>query len=613
MQWNVERGLGRQSNNTNAQANAIARIVNYNQPDILLFNEIDRSNGVSVAQNEAALIDWVTNSVPYLGTQSGATFYVKASSSSDGFIRNAAVSRYPIFAAATYTSANMIRGLHAFRVQLEGTNVLQVFHAHFKCCSDPEDCEERQTNAVFASNTIRAWGATNSLPYIFAGDWNEDEPNPQCSLTSTYRPITMVRTNGNLVEFIPTALNGSSDTISSTSPTRRFDYCLAGSNRLAAVTGHVFNSSVWGAQYTSVIPGSSASDSTTASDHLNVFVNYSFPVSGATNFGVTPASAFTSSGNEGGPFGPPSQVYTLTNSDTIPLFWSVTKTSNWLTISTLATNLTLAAGGSTNITASINSGANSPCAGTYSDTINFSNTATGISLSRDVSLTVTAFPPTASFTGSPTNGVEPVVVTFTDASTGFITNRFLDFGDGGTTNITTNSVVHTYSAGSYPVTLVVSGPCGVNTNTQPNYINVLTVFQNWQIQYFGATNNPAAAADFDADGDGMSNTNEFLTGTNPTNSVSVFRITSIAREGSNFRLTWTTTGGKINVVQGGIGSFDEFGFPSNPSYTNEFFDISDPIGIAGSGDAVTNFVDDGAWLGDYTNWPARYYRIWTVP
>ena len=363
MQWNVEgnngHGLGRQSNNTNAQTKADARIVNYNQPDILLFNEID-ANNQTAAVGEAALIDWITNNVPYLGTQPGVTFFVKASTTSDGFIRNAVVSRFPIFAEGTYTSVNMVRGLHAFRVQLEGTNVLQIFHAHFKCCSASSDCTERQANAVFASNTIRAWATTNSLPYIFAGDWNEDEDSPQCSFFNGYRPITMVRTNGNLIEFIPANLDGNKKTESTPSPNIRFDYCLAGSNRLSAVSGYVFNSVNWALHglYTNASPQNLAGDSTTASDHCSVFVDYSFPAS-VTNFSVTPTNVFASSGNQAGPFSPSSQVYTLTNSDTIPLFWSVTKTSSWLTVSTLATNLTLGAGAVTNITATINSSANS--------------------------------------------------------------------------------------------------------------------------------------------------------------------------------------------------------------------------------------------------------------
>ena len=63
MQWNVLDGLGRQSNNSTAQAQALARIINFNQPDIMLFNEVD-ADGLSAAQNEAAITDWVTNRRP---------------------------------------------------------------------------------------------------------------------------------------------------------------------------------------------------------------------------------------------------------------------------------------------------------------------------------------------------------------------------------------------------------------------------------------------------------------------------------------------------------------------------------------------------------------------
>jgi PKD repeat protein len=67
----------------------------------------------------------------------------------------------------------------------------------------------------------------------------------------------------------------------------------------------------------------------------------------------------------------------------------------------------------------------------------------------------------------------PLAVTFTDTSTGSITNRFWNFGDGGTTNTTATSISHTYTvAGTSTVQLVVSGLGGVSTNTQANLISV---------------------------------------------------------------------------------------------------------------------------------------------
>ncbi len=68
---------------------------------------------------------------------------------------------------------------------------------------------------------------------------------------------------------------------------------------------------------------------------------------------------------------------------------------------------------------------------------------------------------------------------------------------------------------------------------------MLTAFQAWQVQYFGSTTNPAAA-NADPDGDGMSNLQEFLAGTDPTNGASAFRITSVVRAGSDLLVAWMT-------------------------------------------------------------------------
>jgi PKD repeat protein len=82
-------------------------------------------------------------------------------------------------------------------------------------------------------------------------------------------------------------------------------------------------------------------------------------------------------------------------------------------------------------------------------------------------------PPVASFTGAPTGGFAPLSVTFTDNSTGSITNRHWIFGDGATLDTTATSVPHTYhSPGTFSVTLIASGPDGSGTNTLNNYVTV---------------------------------------------------------------------------------------------------------------------------------------------
>ncbi|PWU12232.1 MAG: hypothetical protein C5B50_21910 [Verrucomicrobia bacterium] len=85
-----------------------------------------------------------------------------------------------------------------------------------------------------------------------------------------------------------------------------------------------------------------------------------------------------------------------------------------------------------------------------------------------------AVAPVASFSGSPTNGPAPLSVTFSDTSSGSITNHFWSFGDGVTTNIASTNVAHSYTnGGSFTVTEVVSGPGGSSTNSKAAYITVL--------------------------------------------------------------------------------------------------------------------------------------------
>jgi len=80
--------------------------------------------------------------------------------------------------------------------------------------------------------------------------------------------------------------------------------------------------------------------------------------------------------------------------------------------------------------------------------------------------------PVANFSASPTTGQAPLNVTFTDTSTGSITSRSWDFGDGGTSTATNPS--HSYAAGTYTVSLTVTGTGGSDTETKTSFI-VVTV------------------------------------------------------------------------------------------------------------------------------------------
>lgn len=81
--------------------------------------------------------------------------------------------------------------------------------------------------------------------------------------------------------------------------------------------------------------------------------------------------------------------------------------------------------------------------------------------------------PVAGFSFTPASGEAPLAVFFTDTSTGTITNRLWDFGDGVTTNTALTNLVHTYaSPGTYSVRLTASGLAGTDTLLKSNSISV---------------------------------------------------------------------------------------------------------------------------------------------
>jgi PKD repeat protein len=130
-------------------------------------------------------------------------------------------------------------------------------------------------------------------------------------------------------------------------------------------------------------------------------------------------------------------------------------------------------------------------------------------------------PPVAAFTASPTNGVAPLTVNFTDASTGSVTSWKWTFGDGsGSTSIIANPTYTFTNAGNYTITETVTGPGGSNSTSQ--IITALTPYQAWQLQYFGCDTCPQSLTNADADGTGQNNEFKYVAGLNPTNPASIF-------------------------------------------------------------------------------------------
>jgi polygalacturonase len=223
-------------------------------------------------------------------------------------------------------------------------------------------------------------------------------------------------------------------------------------------------------------------------------------------------------------------------------------------------------------------------------------------------------PPTASFSANPLSGAAPLAVTFTDSSSGSPAYWFWNFGDGGTS--TNESPLYNYLApGAWTAQLIASNAGGASS-PYTQTINVYTPFAWWQQVYFGSTNCALCAANASYTGDGMSNTNKFLAGFNPTNAAAYLHIISVVDQGNtNIVVTYLGANGD-NTYAPGIASrtnvLDFTTGDASGNYTNGGWQDTGQTNILSGGNGsgiIANMTDAGG----ATNGPSRYYRVRIVP
>jgi hypothetical protein len=134
-------------------------------------------------------------------------------------------------------------------------------------------------------------------------------------------------------------------------------------------------------------------------------------------------------------------------------------------------------------------------------------------------------------------------------------------------------------------------------------------FTTWQTHYFPG-DGPNAAPGADPDGDGVSNTNEFLASFNPTNNAAYAHVISVVKSGNDMNITYLGANGDSTYSGGPASRTNVLEFTAgtaNGSYTNSFVSAGlTNILSGGTGfGAVTNMVD----VGGATNTPSRYYRV----
>jgi len=115
--------------------------------------------------------------------------------------------------------------------------------------------------------------------------------------------------------------------------------------------------------------------------------------------------------------------------------------------------------------------------GTYTVTLNVTDD-NGASATNTTTATIDDAGPAANFTGTPTSGPEPLMVNFTDNSTSYdgITTWEWDFDNDSVIDSTEQNPSHTYSGGTYTVSLTVTEADGDrDTEGKVDYITVKSV------------------------------------------------------------------------------------------------------------------------------------------
>jgi PKD repeat protein len=223
-------------------------------------------------------------------------------------------------------------------------------------------------------------------------------------------------------------------------------------------------------------------------------------------------------------------------------------------------------------------------------------------------------PPAASFTATPLSGAAPLSVSFTDTSSNSPTSWAWAFGDGNTSTSQNPSDVYV-NPGTYTVQEIVSGPGGSSTDTVANLINVYDPFAWWQ-QAYGITNNCAVCGGSASyTGDGMSNTNKFMAGFNPTNAAAYLHVISIVQQfpggNTNVVVTYLGANGDSTYIPGIASRTNVLDYTTGDAsgdYINGGWQDTGQTNIlsGGNGSGIVTNMTDTAIQTSATN---RFYRV----
>lgn len=316
--------------------------------------------------------------------------------------------------------------------------------------------------------------------------------------------VTLTSTSTGLVDTIAWDLDGNGVFDDATGPTATQTFTTAGTHTVGlSVTGPGGTSTTNQAVVANLPPAPVASFTATPSaGTAPVTVNFNDTSTGAItsrswdfegdgvtdDTGASPSHVFSSPGvyqaslTVSGPGGSSTTSQTITVNANTPPAVSITAPANGSTFTTgsavafagTATdaedgNLSSSIQWNSNISGQLGNGpsiqTSNLAIGTHTITASVTDSG-GLPASATITITVTAPPaPVASFLASPTAGIAPLTVAFTDTSTGTVTSRSWTFGDQSGSNA--QNPTHTYTqAGLYTVTLTVTGPGGSSSSSK---------------------------------------------------------------------------------------------------------------------------------------------------
>jgi hypothetical protein len=175
-----------------------------------------------------------------------------------------------------------------------------------------------------------------------------------------------------------------------------------------------------------------------------------------------------------------------------------------------------------------------------------------------------------------------IVVTFSATAT--------DAVSGGVTVTALPASGSLFPSGSTPVACLGTDALG-NTATGSFTVTVNSPVMTWRLENFGSSDNSGESADAaDPDGDGWTNRQEYVSGTDPKNRTSLLKFSQVNAVGGDTQLSFATVAGKTYRIE-----------RSDSLAPDSWAVVQD--NIAGTGGVVTYSDTNGAGQ------PKRFYRI----